>query len=207
MPTAWLGSTITGRCDSAFTTGIAEMSSVFRVYVSNVLMPRSQSTTSAVPAASRYSADKSHSSIVAEGPRFNRTGFPSEPTFFNSSKFCIFRAPIWNISVRSRILSASSGDTTSVTIGIPYISPAAFMYSSPAIPSPWKAYGLVLGLYAPPRSITAPDSRTLAAVSVICSRLSTAQGPAITVIRAPPIFTGPTETMLSSPFVSRETSS
>ena len=39
------GSTITGRWVSAFSTGTAFRSSVFRVIVSNVRMPRSQSTT------------------------------------------------------------------------------------------------------------------------------------------------------------------
>src|SRR5689334_24163359 len=40
------GSAMIGRCDRDFTIGIAEISIVFRVYVSNVRMPRSHSMTS-----------------------------------------------------------------------------------------------------------------------------------------------------------------
>ena len=38
-------------------------------------MPRSQRITFLLPPASTYSADSSHSSIVAEMPRFSSTGF------------------------------------------------------------------------------------------------------------------------------------
>ena len=41
-PTAWEGSAMIGKWDSFSMTGIAEMSRVLRVYVSNVRMPRSQ---------------------------------------------------------------------------------------------------------------------------------------------------------------------
>ena len=74
-PAPWLGSPMIGRWLSFFTTGIAEMSNVFRVAVSNVRMPRSHSTTSVLPPLNTYSADSSHSSMVAEMPRFSRTGF------------------------------------------------------------------------------------------------------------------------------------
>ena len=39
LPTAWLGSTITGRCVSCFRSGTALRSRVFRVSVSNVRIP------------------------------------------------------------------------------------------------------------------------------------------------------------------------
>jgi len=54
---------------------------------------------------------------------------------------------------------------------------------------PWKLYGLVRGLNAPPRKPTAPASFIMWAISMICSRLSTEQGPAITGICVPPIVT------------------
>src|SRR3954468_7617247 len=51
------------------------MSNVLRVAVSNVRMPRSHKITSLLPPARMYSADSSHSSIVAEMPRLSSTGF------------------------------------------------------------------------------------------------------------------------------------
>ena len=48
------------------------MSNVLRVAVSNVRIPRSQRITSVLPPARMYSADSSHSSMVAEMPRFLR---------------------------------------------------------------------------------------------------------------------------------------
>ena len=94
IPTAWLGSTIIGRWVSPRSTGIALKSRVLRVAFSKVRIPRSHRMTFSVPLASRYSAAIKKSSIVAESPRLRMTGFPSIPTFFRSSKFCILRAPI-----------------------------------------------------------------------------------------------------------------
>ena len=45
---------------------------------------------------------------------------------------------------------------------------------------PWKEYGEVRGLKAPPRRIVAPASLQAIAVSITCSGVSTEQGPAIT---------------------------
>jgi len=45
----------------------------------------------------------------------------------------------------------------------------------------------VRGLYAPPRRPTAPAAATASAVRRSCSRLSTAQGPATTPTRRPPM--------------------
>src|SRR5205085_8204348 len=65
-PPAWLGSTITGRCVSDLSTGIAAMSSVLRVAVSYVRVPRSQRMTSRLPCAITYSAAMGISFIVAD---------------------------------------------------------------------------------------------------------------------------------------------
>ena len=75
-----------------------------------------------------------------------------------------------------------------------------------ARPRPWKAYGLVRGLNAPPRRIVAPAAFTASAVSKSCSRDSTAHGPAIRVNEPSPIATSPTRTMVSSGWNSREAS-
>src|SRR5215831_8819223 len=39
FPVAWLGSRITGKCVNSFNAGIAAMSQVFRVTVSNIRIP------------------------------------------------------------------------------------------------------------------------------------------------------------------------
>ena len=87
-----------GRWLSFLTTGIAEMSNVLRVAVSNVRMPRSHRMTSLLPPLSTYSADSSHSSIVAEMPRLSSTGFRACPSSRSSVKFCMLRAPTWKMS-------------------------------------------------------------------------------------------------------------
>ena len=50
------------------------------VAVSNVRMPRSHKITSRLPPERTYSADNSHSSIVAEMPRFSSTGLRVRPS-------------------------------------------------------------------------------------------------------------------------------
>ena len=45
------------------------------------------------PPARMYSAESSHSSMVAERPRFRRTGRRTRPSSFRRSKFCMLRAP------------------------------------------------------------------------------------------------------------------
>ena len=56
---------------------------------------------------------------------------------------------------------------------------------------PWKLYGLVRGLNAPPRSAVAPADFTARAVATICSSLSTLHGPAITPTCLPPTWSEP----------------
>src|SRR5215472_14182250 len=76
FPVAWLGSRITGKCVSSFRTGIAEMSQVLRVAVSNVRMPRSHRITSGLPCAVMYSALIRSSLMLLLRPRFSSTGLP-----------------------------------------------------------------------------------------------------------------------------------
>ena len=56
-------------------------------------LPRSHKITLSLPPAIMYSADISHSSIVADKPRFSKIGLSVLPSSFKSSKFCILRAP------------------------------------------------------------------------------------------------------------------
>ena len=51
-----------------------------------------------LPPARMYSADSSHSSIVAEMPRFSSTGLRVLPSSRSSVKFCMLRAPTWKMS-------------------------------------------------------------------------------------------------------------
>src|SRR5690606_39148545 len=194
LPAAWLGSTHTGRWVSSLSTGTAPTSSVNRVAVSNVLMPRSHRTTLGLPWLRMYSAACRNSVTDVDIPRLNSTGLPERPTSASSAKFCVFLAPTWSMSATAATFATSSGVVTSVTIG------------SPRAPRPWKAYGLVRGLYAPPRSTCPPEPLTIAAASSVCSRLSTPQGPAATTKRPLPVFTPPIITNESSCLNSREAS-
>ena len=56
------------------------MSSVLRVDVSNVRIPRSQRITFGLPLDITYSAAMSHSSIVPDRARLMSTGRPALPT-------------------------------------------------------------------------------------------------------------------------------
>ena len=67
----------------------------------------------------------------------------------------------------------------SVTMGIPVSALALSKSLMPSALIPWKAYGLVLGLKAPPLSSVAPAALTALAISIICVSLSTEHGPAI----------------------------
>ena len=64
---------------------------------------------------------------------------------------------------------------------------------SPSSPSPWKLYGELRGLKAPPRSTFAPARFTAAAAASTCSSFSAEQGPAMTITSSPPIRTSPIE--------------
>ncbi len=130
------GSTITGRCVSCLSTGIAPMSSVKRVAVSNVLIPRSQRITSELPSLTMYSAAISRSSTVEESPRLRRTGFGARPTSESSEKFDMFRAPIWITSAASTTASTWRGSMSSVTSGSPVSARASLRISSASSPSP-----------------------------------------------------------------------
>src|SRR5882724_508287 len=119
IPVPCEGSATTGRCDNSLASATAARSRVLRVAVSNVLMPRSHSTTFGLPPASRYSAANNHSLIVAEGPRLSRIGRGSVASLRNNEKFCMFLAPTWSMSAYSATVSASVSLITSVTIPSP----------------------------------------------------------------------------------------
>ena len=161
----------------ASSTATAPRSSVKRVAVSNVLIPRSQRMIRSFPSLATYSAAISSSSTDADGPRFSSTGLSERPTSESSRKFCMLRAPIW---ITSRVSSTSStcrGSISSVTTGKPVSSRASPGSRAPRRRAPGSAYGEVRGLNAPPRSIVAPAAATARAVSSVCSRYSTEHGP------------------------------
>lgn len=78
---------------------------------------------------------------------------------------------------------------TSVTMGRFVLSDASFKYFTASKPSPWKSKGLVLGLKAPPLRMSMPLTFKAFASSIICSRDSMEQGPAIIIGLSPPTFT------------------
>jgi hypothetical protein len=124
----------------------------------------------------------------------------------SSVKFCMLRAPICTTSAYSATACAPSSSSASVTIARPVASRALASSSSPARPSPWNAYGDDRGLYAPPRSATAPAALTACADARICASLSTEHGPAITGTSGPPKRTpGATSTTVFSGRHSRDT--
>ena len=125
LPVACDGSTITGRWVRWWTSGTAVRSSVLRVVVSNVRIPRSHRMTWGLPAEAMYSAAISHSSIVAPKPRLSITGRLARPHASSSEKFCMFRVPIWRMSEYSATMSTWLGSITSVITGIPLRSRAS----------------------------------------------------------------------------------
>jgi hypothetical protein len=88
----------------------------------------------------------------------------------------------------------------------PHSSAAARIQRSASSPWPWKAYGEVRGLKAPPRSTRAPEAATDLATLMTCSWLSTEQGPAMTMTSGPPTFTPAMSTMVSADLKVRPTS-
>ena len=100
-------------------------------------------------------------------------------------------------------MSTWLGSITSVITGRPVCSRASARWRSPSTPRPWKLYGLVRGLNAPPRRIVAPAAVTASAVSNSWSRLSTEHGPAIIVSEPSPITASSTRMTVSSGWNSR----
>ena len=67
------------------------------------------------------------------------------------------------------------------------MSAASLNITKPSSPRPWKLYGDVLGLNAPPLSPFPPLATTPSAVSSVCSLYSALSGPAIKANSLPPI--------------------
>ena len=85
---------------------------------------------------SKYSAARSHSFTVADGPRFNSTGFFTVASRRNSAKFCIFAGShLQHVHVLAND-STSSVLITSVTTGRPESSRASCRIFSASSPSP-----------------------------------------------------------------------
>ena len=101
----------------------------------------------------------------------------------------MLRVPICSMSACSATTATSRASTTSVTTGSPVATPTSARISSASTPSPWKAYGEVRGMNAPPRSRVAPAPLAICAASSIWSRLSTAHGPPMKVKVSGPIGT------------------
>ena len=142
-------------------------------------------------------------------PRLSSTGFFARPARLSSEKFCMLRAPIWITSAYFSTRSRDSLSTASVTIPNPNSSRTLARIFRPASPSPWKLYGEVRGLYAPPRNRRTPVVFNRSATVKHCTSLSTAQGPATNAKCGPPTRTSPEGVAIrmieSSSFASRLT--
>ncbi len=99
----------------------------------------------------------------------------------------MLRAPICTMSACSATVSTRSGSSASVTTASPVSSRARASSLNPGSPSPWKEYGEVRGLNAPPRRMVAPLSRICRAAVMIWVSDSTEHGPAIRTTSSPPI--------------------
>jgi hypothetical protein len=153
-----------------------------------------------------YSAAISSSSSEADAPRLSSTGLSVLPTSASSRKFCMLRAPIWSTSAVSTTSSTWRGSTTSVVNGSPVTSRASARIARPSDPRPWKLYGDVRGLKAPPRSMVAPAAATARQLSMVCSRDSTVHGPAMRPKWFPPRRRPPTWMTVGSGVESEDTS-
>src|SRR5579875_2611423 len=91
----------------------------------------------------------------------------------------------------------------SVTMGTPSSSDTSCIILIPSTPRPWKEYGEVLGLNAPPRNMADPFLAPPLATSLNCSSLSTAHGPAAITTSLEPMGTPPTSTTVLSLFHER----
>ena len=122
----------------------------------------------------------------------------------------MLRVPTCNMSACWATTSTSRASTTSVTTGSPVAVLTSARISSPRTPRPWKAYGEVRGLNAPPRRIVAPAAFAMCAASSVCCGDSTAHGPAISVNVSGPTGTAssprPTHTVERSGWCWRLTS-
>ncbi len=88
-------------------------------------IPRSQRITSLFPPDKRYSAASKNSFIVAQRPRFRRTGLRILLSSRRRVKFCMLRAPICRMSAYFATTSMWRASITSVTISMS-LSSAAF---------------------------------------------------------------------------------
>ena len=127
-----------GRWLISFTSGMALMSIVLRVAVSNVRMPRSQRMTSRLPLARMYSAASSQSWIEDDMPRFSSTGLPVRATSSSRKKFCALRVPIWRTSAYFAMSCTVASDITSVTTGRPVSARACASSLRPSSSMPRK---------------------------------------------------------------------
>ena len=138
-----------------------------------------------------YSAESSHSSIVAEMPRLSSTGLRAWPSSRSSVKFCMLRAPTWKMSqyfvdqldladvhhLGDRA-SGSAASAASRSMLQPFFAEALEAVRRAARLEGAAAEDLRAGALAPPRPL-----------ACTCSSVSAEHGPAMTITSSPPIRT------------------
>ena len=190
-PVPWLGSTMIGRWLSFFTTGMAERSSVLRVEVSKVRIPRSQRIT--LVGARGKEVLRGHEQVLDGGGEaaLQEHGLAEAAHALEQLEVLhVARADLQHVHVVPHEVHVLGGHDLRHHRHPLRLPGLLEVRAGPPRPRPWKAYGEVRGFHAPPRKSTAPDSRTRAAHSRVCARDSTAQGPAMATIRSPPMRTG-----------------
>ena len=101
------------------------------------------------------------------------------------------RAPICTSSQCSATRATAASLVASETTARPNASATRRSSGRPSSPRPWKAYGEVRGLNAPPRSRRAPAWCAAAAAATRSGSFSTAHGPSIRVHSSPPTAMAP----------------
>jgi hypothetical protein len=100
----------------------------------------------------------------------------------------MLRAPIWKTSKYSSAISKSAGLTISLTTFKSYLSLVFLSIFNPSTPNPWKSYGDVRGLKAPPLINFSPLACKSAATASTCSCDSTEHGPKTNDLLPSPII-------------------
>ena len=149
-----------------------------------------------VAPARTYSAAHSHSSIVAEGPRRRRTGFPDRP--HRPQQLEILHVPRPDLE-HVHPVGHRFDITWRRNLGHhrePHFLGGVASMSSPAIPSPAKPY--VLPVTVPPRTTAPPPSATAGSLPHLIGILDRA-GASDDGEGSRPNLTGPTATTVGGP--------
>ena len=170
-------------------------------------MPRSHSTTWSLPAASRYSAASSNSSIFADRPRFSSTGLPALADRAEQGEILhVAGADLQRVGMFGDEVDIGGVHHLGDDRQVEFVADLA-QDLQPLRAVAGKAVGAGARLVgAGPEALRAGRLHRHRRSCAVCSRLSTAQGPAITAKPRPPIASLPKFDEVSCGWRSRLTS-